>query len=194
MQRQDILSFSMLLFLGSFLLSFSPITAPVFASSLKINEVLVHPGSGNSEWVEIYNPDKTDISSFYIDDDTDFNSDTGNSSKKILTGIQGTDTQFPYFELTSSMFNNNGDNVVLFDNNGIMLDQYLYLKDPGIDVSLGRSPDGTGEIMLLAAATKGMANSQMQPSPTPTPTKVPTSTPSPKPTPTTKPANTPTSI
>src|SRR5258706_3531972 len=141
MQRQDILSFSMLLFLGSFLLSFTSIATPVFASSLKINEVLVHPSSGNNEWVEIYNPDNTDISSFYIDDDTDFNNDTGNSSKKILTGIQGVDTQFPYFELTSSMFNNGGDNVVLFDNNGIKLDQYSYSKDPGLHVALGRSPD-----------------------------------------------------
>lgn len=157
-----------------------------FASNLKINEVVIHPSSGNKEWVEFYNPDKIDISSYWIDDDTDFTNDSGNSSKKSLQGIQGSDTQYPYFEV-SSMFNNDGDHVVLFGSDGAIVDQYEYSKDPGSDISIGRSPDGSGEFTVLATATKGSANSlplpSSTPSPLPSPTPTHTPTPSPKPTP-----------
>lgn len=156
---------------------------PVFASNVKINEILVRPSSGNKEWVEFYNPDKIDLSTYYIDDDTNFNSDAGSSPKKDLKEIQADDTQYPYLELTSSMFNNGGDYAVLFDNTGNIVDQYSYTKDPGTDVSIGRVPDGVGDFAILASATKGSANSQPQPSPTLSPTKEPTPTHTPSPTP-----------
>lgn len=154
-----------LVFCNLLLLSF-----PVYASNIKINEILVHPSSGNKEWVEFYNPEKTDISKYWIDDDTDFTSDSGNSSKKSLKDLLGMDTNYPYIELSSSMFNNAGDHVVLFDESGTIIDQYEYTKDPGSDVSIGRSPDGSDNFVLLTSATKGSANSAPQPTPTPKPT------------------------
>lgn len=107
----------------------------------------------------------------------------------------------------SSFLNNSGDYVVLFDSAGNVVDQYQYTSDPGRDIAIGRSPDGTGEFQILDSATKGQPNSSPQSTPTeaptttpipatptytPTPTKTPTSTPTPRtPTPTKTPTPTP---
>ncbi|HSW87578.1 MAG TPA: lamin tail domain-containing protein [Candidatus Saccharimonadales bacterium] len=171
-----------------FFLLFSP---QVYASDIKINEVLVHPNSGDHEWVEFYNPSKTDLSNYYIDDDTDFDNDIG-SAKKSLSNIQGKDTPYPYIELSSSMFNNDGDAVVLFDENKNIVDQYTYDKDPGSAVSFGRSPDGMGEFALLSSTTKGSENASIQSTPTLSPTKTLTPTHTPTPPPTSTPTRTPT--
>src|SRR3989338_2770111 len=82
-------------------------------AALQINEFLAHPSSGNKEWVEFYNPQNTDISSYYLDDDTDFNNDSGSSSRKILTLLNVDNPSYPYIEI-SSFLNNSEDFVVLF--------------------------------------------------------------------------------
>lgn len=130
----------------------------------------------STEWVEFYNSSSSAeyLKSYYIDDDTDFNSDTGSSAKKQLTGLITASATFPYFEL-SSVFNNSGDYVVLFDEGGNLVDKYQYTSDPGNGVSIGRYPDGSGSFYILTSATKGLTNS----SPTPTSTPTPTPTPSP---------------
>ncbi len=162
-----------------------------FAVNLKINEIFVHPSSGN-EWVEFYNPESIDLTTYFLDDDIDFNNDSGTGSKKALTNIDNSNLLFPFFEC-SSFLNNNGDNVVLFSPDGQIIDQYEYIKDPGEEVSMGRFPDGLGEIAILASSTKGVENSSL-PTSTPTNTQAPTpsntSTPTPKPSPT--PTKTPT--
>lgn len=143
-------------------------------SNLKINEFLAHPTSGNKEWVEFYNPDSVDLSSYYLDDDTDFASDSGSSSKKSLSTLDSSNPLYPFLEF-SSFLNNSGDWVVLFNTAGTIIDQYQYADDPGVDVSIGRSPDGTGDLAELSIPTKGAANSSSLPSPSPSPS------PSPKP-------------
>lgn len=154
--------------------------------NILINEIFVHPGAG-SEWVEIYNPDETDITGYWIDDDSDFGNDSGNSSKKSLSNVNQDNRKYMHLEL-SSVFNNSGDKVVLFDSSGNIVDQYEYTNDPGIDVTIGRSPDGSGQFAQLSSPTKGQVNSGIAPTPiptsqpTPTPTKVPTPTKSPTPT------------
>lgn len=150
-----------------------------------INEFLIHPGSGEKEWVELYNPDDADITSFWIDDDSDFTDDAGSSSKKTLAGAVRENTTYPYLEV-SSVFNNDGDKVVLFDNDGNILDEVEYVEDYGENAAIGRSPDGSGEFQLLQSATKGAINSGVLPTPTPTsaPTPTPTKTPTPTRTPT----------
>ena len=64
--------------------------------------------------------------------------------------------------------------------------------------TIGRSPDGTGDMVILASMTQGAPNSQAEPSPssipTPTPTPAPTPTPTPTKSPTPTPKTTPTSI
>jgi outer membrane biosynthesis protein TonB len=88
------------------------------------------------------------------------------------------------------MLNNSGDFVVLFSPEGVIVDQYQYNQDPGVDISIGRSPDKTGDFKLLQSLTKGDANSDPIPTPTPTPTPQPTATPTPGPTSTPAPAPT----
>ena len=148
----------------------------VFADSpIAINEVLVHPVTGSKEWVE-FATDGTDLTNYWIDDDTDFISDAGGSSKKQITGaVAGIDTHHVVFELSSSMFNNDGDTVALFSPDGQLLDHYQYTSDPGVDISIGRTPDSTGPFTVLPNATRGSANSK--PKPTETPTPEPTSKP-----------------
>lgn len=179
-------------FLGLFLLFLFVLASPVLADAKPvINEFLAHPGSDNKEWVELYMPDGVDITNYWIDDDTDFASDTGNSSKKQITNVvAGSDSHYVVFELSSSMFNNDGDTLALFTPDGTLVDNYTYTKDPGVDITLGRTPDVTGDFQILDAATKGSPNSPPKPTDTPTPAPTqklaPTDKP-PKPTETPKP-------
>jgi hypothetical protein len=181
---------SLVLFLFSpFLNSFQKAHAD---AHITINEILVHPSSGNKEWVELSNPDNIDLANYWIDDDTSFTDDAGGSSKKSLSGLmQGKDATHPYIE-TSSMFNNSGDYVVLFDESGTIIDQYQYADDPGSDISIGRSPDGSGSFQILASATQGDTNTSPQPTATPTQPPQPTATNTPRPTHTPTPTKTPT--
>lgn len=172
-------------------ISVSLFSSPAYASDIKINEVLVHPSSDSHEWVELYNPDKLDVSQYFIDDDADFANDIG-SPKKSLTAIQNVTTEYPYIELSSSMFNNAGDSVVLFDATGNIIDQFTYTKDPGENISLGKNPDGVGDFAVLSSATKGSANASFQATPTVSPTKIPTPTHTPTPEHTLTPTHTPT--
>ncbi len=158
----------------------------------------------DQEWVEFYNASASAeyIKLYYVDDDTDFLSDSGSSSKKLLTNLNIANPKFPTID-TSSFLNNSGDWVVLFDQNGNLIDQYQYNSDPGRDISFGRYPDRTGSFSVLAYTTKADANSTPQtPVPTPTPTSTPnptdpptpTSTPTPSPSPTLMPTKSPTPL
>jgi len=155
----------------------------IFATDLKINEIFVHPSDGN-EWVEFYNPESIDLTTYFLDDDIDFNNnDSGRSSKKSLININNSNLLFPFFEC-SSFLNNSGDYVVLFSPDGQIVDQYEYTKDPGENITIGRSPDGSGEMVILISSTKGEENSSL---PTLTPTNTQAPTPSNTATPTLKP-------
>src|SRR6266567_71901 len=86
-----------------------------------INEFLVHPSTGDKEWVELYVPDGEDATNYWIDDDTDFANDSGSCNKKqITTIVQGSDSRHVIFELSSFMFNNSGDTVALFTPDGTL--------------------------------------------------------------------------
>ncbi|KKR71070.1 MAG: hypothetical protein UU12_C0009G0014 [Candidatus Woesebacteria bacterium GW2011_GWA2_40_7b] len=159
-------------------------------AQITINEFM--PDS-SQEWTEFYNssPSADFIKSYYIDDDTDFLSDSGSSAKKLLTTLNVSNPTFPTID-TSSFLNNSGDWVVLFDQNGVVLDQYQFNSNPGKDISIGRYPDSIGSFSILNYATKADANST-PPTPVPTPTTTPvpaTSVPTPTITPT--PTKTPT--
>ncbi len=169
----------------------------VFAQVV-INEFV--PDS-TTEWIELYNASSSAdyIKNYYLDDDTDFENDIG-SKKKLLTSLNTINPTFPYIE-TSSFLNNSGDWVVLFDQDGNILDQLQYTSNPGKDISIGRYPDNSGNFSILAYSTKADGNAAPPtatptetPQPTQTPTVTPTSTPTPTPTKTLSPtpAKTPT--
>jgi hypothetical protein len=167
------------------------ISAKTVYAQVVINEFV--PDS-STEWVEFHNASDSAeyLKSYYLDNDTDFNSDSGSSAKKALTNLNITNVQYPYLEF-SSFLNNSGDYVVLFDQNGTIIDQYQYTSDPGAELSIGRSPDITGSFTSLSSTTKGLINSGPQPTPTPSPTLSPSPSPTATPTSTPIPTKTPTS-
>lgn len=163
---------------------FVPIASVFADSTIVINEFSPHP-SDKTEWVELANPEGKDISDYWLDDDLNFSEDAGTSDKKQLSSISMTVSGIYTLLMFSSLFNNSGDSVVLFDASGTVIDQYEYTHDPGENRTIGRSPDRTGTFTILSSATQGSANSAAQPTitSTPTPTTKPTTTPKP-PTPT----------
>lgn len=153
-----------------------------------VNEFNAHPSSGD-EWVEFYNPDGVDLTTYWLDDDASFSEDSGSSAKKALTSLNTSSPTYPYVVLTSAILNNSGDSVVLFAADGTLVDSYQYTSDPGADVIIGRSPDG-GSWSVGLTASQGSTN---PPAPTATPTLTPTPAPTSTPTPTPGPTSTPTS-
>lgn len=160
-----------LLILGSLFLT------PATVLGQTINEFMAHPSTGNNEWVEFYNPNNIDLTAYWLDDDTSFTDDAGSSNKKVLSTLNTTNGSYPYLEF-SSFLNNSGDYVVLFSNDGTIVDQYQYTSDPGIDVSIGRNPDG-GTWTTLSSASKGSTNGGTSPSPSPSTSPSPSPTPNP---------------
>jgi hypothetical protein len=155
--------------------------AQVCFGQVKINEFVVEP---NPEWIEFYNASASAeyLKTWWIDDDKDFSDDAGSSSKKLLSSLNTDDASFPYFEV-SSFLNNGGDWVALFDADGSLIDSYEYQESPGDSLSIGRSPDESGEWYCLEEITKGRGNSNPVPSPQPTPSPSPSPTPAPSPSP-----------
>ena len=152
------------------------------AWSATINEFV--PNS-TTEWIELFNDsDNAEyLKSYFIDDDTNFTNDAGSAAKKSLATLDTTNVNYPIFE-TNNFLNNPGDFVVIFSNDGIIIDQYQYTSDPGSGISIGRTPDGSGSFSVLSSTTKGSANSipSSSPSPTESPTITVTVTSSPSPT------------
>lgn len=184
------------LFALIFFLFFHP---SVFAEDkVTLNEVLVKPETNQKEWVELYNSgtDSIDLSFYWIDDDesllVDGSAQTGSadpgSDPKQLSG-QILPGQFLIFEF-SSYFNDDGDSVAFFSDQGTKIDSYIYADNPGVNVTFGRKPDGTGNWETFCNPTPNQANDCPSPTPAPSPSPNPTSSPSPvkSPTPTPKPS------
>lgn len=158
---------------------------PVFASSVVLNEIHPHPASGN-DWIEIYNPTSTDIdlTNWIIEDST--------STIKTLSGNINPNS-FVYIEV-SNRLNNSGDSVILKNALGATIDSHIYASDPGIDISLGRNPDGGSWTTLSNSSQNSSNNNSQGITPTPTATSTPSPTPSPSPQNIFQLSNTPTSI
>lgn len=148
-------------------------TQPAAASSIVLNEIMPHPSPGN-DWVELYNPtaDSIDLTRWTLTDST--------STMKTLSGSI-TANGFITFDL-SNRLNNSGDSIYLKDSTGNEIDNYSYNSDPGLNQSIGRSPDGNNWT-ILTSSSKGSTNGEPAPTPTSTPTPTPTPIPAPSKTP-----------
>lgn len=156
----------------SILLLFFLFTKTTNAAGLVvINELMVHPETGN-DWVELYNAGDAaaDISGWQL-------KDTGTSRMKALSGVIPPGG-FVSFEV-SNRLNNGGDTINLVDAAGAAQDTYTYLSDPGINIALGRNPDGSDSFSSLAQPSKDSANSSQQTNPPPTNQPAATMQPSP---------------
>jgi len=173
--------------------------------------------SSNPEWVELYNLGSTPVSlegwTLFFQDNPETNQRVIFSTNDIISGDGYKLVEHSYTG-TQAWLRNDGDTIILKDPNG-EVDSVKYgdvqgalVSAPDSEHSAGRSPNGTGEWVILDSATPDAANSPPVPTPTLTPTptptlgststptpKLPTSTPTPKPptstpTPTKKPTPT----
>lgn len=163
----------------------SSLLLPAQVMAVTINEFVAHPSPDSAEWVEFFNDSVSSevLKTYWVDDDVNFMEvDETGSSKKQLTTLNTDNSTYPYFDLTSNIFNNPGDTVALFDADGVLLDSFAYASDPGVDVAIGRNPDGTGAFEMLTVSSKGTANAAVSPTPTTEPTPEPTLEPTPEPT------------
>lgn len=153
-------------------------------ASVVINEVLPHPSSG-ADWIELYKTDSNDvdISGWRIQDST------GDMSP-FPEGTKIASSSAFYQVFVSNRLNNGGDNIKLKDKNSTVIDEKSYDKDPGVDISLGRYPDGENNWGVLMSSSPNAPNNSFAPVPTPTPTSVPTSAPASDPTSTPAPSAT----
>ena len=92
---------------------------PQTYDNMYLSEVMVQPESGNNEWIEVYNANEFEVAldNWYIDD----LENEGTTPKKFSLTIDS--KGYRVFELSSSMFNNNGDSVRLLDFNQKELEQ-----------------------------------------------------------------------
>ncbi len=91
-------------------------------SQIKINEIMVDPGSGENEWVELYNSATTsiDLTGGILCDSKDSSCKIGSSTSTIEAG--------GYVVLTwnSSELNNSGDKVIWKNPEGVVMDEMQY--------------------------------------------------------------------
>ena len=97
---------------------------PISYDNIYISEAMVNPSTGEKEWVEIYNNNDFSVSlnNWYIDD-----LENAGSSLKIFS-LEISGKSYAVFNLSSSMFNNDGDSVRLLDFNKNLKDDFEYQK------------------------------------------------------------------
>lgn len=161
------------------LLLFFPSKVYAVSDHIVINEFMPHP-SPDPDWVELYNPTNSDIDiSGWVIADSSTNKITIPSSTVLNA------KQFIYYTFSNKL-NNDGDTVRLKESEGstTSIDEKQYLADPGINISIGRLPDGQDNWVTFNTSTPGSTNNPSSPTPVPTivPTETPTITPTVTPT------------
>jgi hypothetical protein len=163
-------------------------TAQISYDNMYLSEVLVNPPSGDKEWVELYNGNDfaVQLQNWFIDD-----IENGGASPKTFS-LSVPANGYAVLELSTGIFNNDGDSVRLLDFNRSIKDDFDYASSED-GKSWGRSAI-TDEGVCMQEPTKGTANSgcigvtntatttsntSSQKAPTGTKTPTPTRTPTP---------------
>ena len=141
-------------------------------SQLVINELMAdngitiaHPDGSTPDWIELYNAgtETVDLSGMYLTDDlTDptcwqFLEGTTIGPGKYLLVFADRDGGGPY---AAFGLNANGEEVGLFDKDGVTLIDSVEFAKQIQDVSYGRIPDGGSSWNYLISATTGYSNQQ----------------------------------
>lgn len=136
--------------------SFSPDETPtpflVSYENIYLSEVMVNPKIGEKEWVEIYNDNDflVELRNWYIDD-----IENAGSTPKSFTAILDKKS-YKVVELSSSIFNNDGDWVRLLDFDRREKDSFEYLQSE-TGRSFGRS-SFSSDSWCLQESSKGEKN------------------------------------
>ncbi len=180
-----------ILFFCSFVFFFISIT-PTFAQVV-INEFSVKPDD-KQDWIELYSQSTTDISGWYLKDETSV----------FYTFSNGFSISENSFSVTSKYqrLDDFGDSIYLYDAANNIKDSISYGGEgevciPSSSESIGRLPfDGGNTIDRISNPSNNSSNNYsilnpcptplLTPTPTPNPTPTATQTPTPTPTPTTK--------
>jgi hypothetical protein len=134
---------------------------PISYNNIYISETMVNPVSGEKEWLEIYNDNDFPVSldNWFVDD----LENSGSSPKIFSMAIDS--RSYGVFNLTASMFNNDGDSVRLLDSNKNLKDSFEYSKNEQ-GKSLGRISLEADDF-CLQEPTKNYSNSPcLNPTPT----------------------------
>ncbi|MBU4216287.1 lamin tail domain-containing protein [Candidatus Parcubacteria bacterium] len=126
---------------------------------IKINEILPSPDKGGEEWIELYNDSTTKINLFNwsVDDD-----DQGGSKPyKFATTTWIGPKEFYILKGTVSKLalNNDGDKVILIDDNGGIVDKIIYEKTV---VGQAYARNDEGQWLWTMVVTPGEKNNLMQ--------------------------------
>ena len=134
---------------------------PTDFTNIYISEVMVNPFTGEKEWVEIYNDNDFPVSldDWYVDD-----LENGGSSPKIFS-LEINAKGYGIFNLTSSIFNNDGDSVRLLDYNKNLKDDFEYQKNEQ-GKTLGRTFFDSDYFCLQEPSKNSANNPCINPSPT----------------------------
>ncbi len=138
---------------------------PLTYDNIYISEVMVNPESGQKEWVELFNDNDFSISidNWYIDD----LENAGAAPKIFSLNING--KSYEVHQLTSSVFNNDGDHVRLLDFNKNLKDSFEYSKSLQ-GKTWGRA-DFNNDNFCLQEPSKSLVNNPCI-NPTPVPTSI----------------------
>lgn len=150
----------------------TPKPTPVSYDNIYLTEAMVYPLSGENEWVEIYNGNDFSVSltNWYLDD-----LENSGSSPKIFS-LEIAPQSYGVFELSSSMFNNSGDNIRLLDFNKSFKDGFEY-SDAHQGKSYGRISFDSDNFCLQEPTKGTVNNSCLNPTATHQPTRTSTPTP-----------------
>ncbi|RJQ38289.1 lamin tail domain-containing protein [Candidatus Microgenomates bacterium] len=143
-----------------------PTSTPTLKSydNIYISEVMINPQTGEKEWAEIYNDNDFSVSlnDWYIDD-----LENAGSTPKIFS-LEIDKKSYAVFDLSSSMFNNDGDNIRLLDHKKDLKDDLEYNKtDQG--KTLGRTHFDSDDFCIQEPSKSSINNPCVDPTPTPTP-------------------------
>ncbi|PIS15840.1 hypothetical protein COT62_01555 [Candidatus Roizmanbacteria bacterium CG09_land_8_20_14_0_10_41_9] len=103
----------------------TPTSSPSISyQNIFISEVMVNPETGSNEWVELFNNNDFDValSDWYLDD----GENEGATPKKFTLDISA--KNYEVIDLSSSIFNNDGDQVRILDVDKIQKDSFEYGK------------------------------------------------------------------
>jgi hypothetical protein len=139
---------------------------PVTGAGVRLNEFLPAPAGGASEFIELFNTGAqlADLSGWQLDD-----ASGGSAPYSIPAGATlapGAFLALPQ-STTGISLNNDGDSVRLLAPDGTVVDEWVYDRDPGDNVSWVRLPDG-GAWHGRGWPTPGASNVAL-PEPTQTP-------------------------
>lgn len=139
---------------------------PISFENVFISEAMVHPKTGENEWVEIYNGNNFDVEliDWFIDDVEN----GGTTPKKFSLNIPA--KSYKAIIMTSNIFNDSGDIVRLLDFNKNAVDSFEYAGSTE-DFSYGRISLEDNNYCLQTASFEIANNSCFEPTLKPTPTE-----------------------